>query len=313
MIPENVSLWLESATGLGPSVQIKLLLSVAALLLVGLSRRLALLVVARRTDDVRARYQWKKVSAYFAFLLTVLVLAWIWFQGFTAVATYFGLLSAGLAIALKEPIVDLVAWAFIMWRKPFEVGDRIQIGGHAGDVIDQRIFQFTLLEIGNWVAADQSTGRVIHVPNGRVFSDPVANYTRGFNFIWNEIGVMVTFESDWREAKRILEAIAEKHAAALDETAREEIRKASRRYMIFYSALTPTVYTSVEDSGVVLTMRYLCEPRKRRGSSQAIWEEILDRFGERDDIDFAYPTRRFYDNAREGKPGLMPPAGTLPE
>ncbi|HAW79639.1 MAG TPA: mechanosensitive ion channel protein MscS, partial [Balneola sp.] len=68
---------------------------------------------------------------------------------------YFGLLSAGLAIALKDPVTDLAAWMFIIWRKPFDVGDRIELGKSKGDVIDIRPFKFTILEIGNWVDADQ--------------------------------------------------------------------------------------------------------------------------------------------------------------
>ena len=75
-------------------------------------------------------------------------------------------------------------------------------------LIDLRIFQFTLMEIGNWVDADQSTGRIVHVPNGSVFVTPLANYAKGFQYIWNEIPVLVTFESDWRRAKEILEGIA---------------------------------------------------------------------------------------------------------
>ena len=78
---------------------------------------------------------------------------------------------------------------FIIWRHPFRVGDRIQVGDQAGDVIDLRIFQFSLMEIGNWVAADQSTGRIIHVPNGIVFTHPLANYSLGFDYIWNEIPI----------------------------------------------------------------------------------------------------------------------------
>ncbi|NIP82375.1 MAG: mechanosensitive ion channel, partial [Gemmatimonadetes bacterium] len=89
------------------------------------------------------------------------------------------------------------------------VGDRIQIGAHAGDVIDQRIFQFIVLEIGNWVDADQSTGRIIHIPNGLVFREPLANYTRGMQYIWNEIRVLVTFESNWKRAKQILDEIVQ--------------------------------------------------------------------------------------------------------
>lgn len=208
-------------------------------------------------------------------------------------ATYLGLLSAGLAVALKDPITNIAGWVFIIWRRPFEVGDRIQIGDHAGDVIDQRIFQLTLLEIRNWVDADQSTGRIIHIPNGKIFTQEQANYTKAFSYIWDEIPVMVTFESNWRKAKEALQEIADAQDD-LQEAARERIREASQKYLIYYNKLTPRVYTSVRDSGVLLTIRYLCEPRGRRARQESMWEAILDRFNAAPDIDLSYPTQRFY-------------------
>ena len=200
----------------------------------------------------------------------------------------------------------IAGWFFIIWRRPFNVGDRIQIGQHAGDVIDVRIFKFTLMEIGNWVDADQSTGRVLHIPNGLVLSEIVSNYSRGFQYIWNELPVLVTFESNWKKAKTILQEIVTKHAQHSSEVAQKHIQEASRRFMIFYSVLTPTVYTSVAESGVLLTIRYLCEPRTRRGTSETIWEDVLHQFAAHKDINFAYPTRRFYDNLREGELGTRP-------
>jgi small-conductance mechanosensitive channel len=227
-------------------------------------------------------------------------------KGIQSAVTFLGLVSAGLAIALKDPVTNLAGWAFILWRRPFVVGDRVQIGKHAGDVIDQRLFQFTLLEIGNWVAADQSTGRMIHVPNGKVFADAMANYTSGFEYIWNEIPVLVTFESDWQKAKGILQEIAEKQAAQLSQAAAERIRQAARRFMIMYSKLAPTVYTSVEESGVLLTVRYMCDPRERRSSEQAIWEDVLKAFSEHPSLDFAYPTQRFYQSGSAGQLPRIP-------
>jgi small-conductance mechanosensitive channel len=216
-------------------------------------------------------------------------------------ATFFGLLSAGLAIALKEPVANLAAWGFIVWARPFEVGDRIQIGAHAGDVIDLRLFQFTLNEIGNWVSADQSTGRIIHVPNGRIFTEPLANYDKGFKYIWNEVAVLITFESDWKKAKQILARIADKHAEHLTAQAEEELLTASRQYLINYRKLTPIVYTKAVDSGVQLTMRYLIDPRKRRGTEHAIWEDILTEFAVCPDVDLAYHTVRGFKHSEEGK------------
>ncbi len=298
-----VSQW----THLAPETQFQVFRSLVLIALIVLVRAIALRVMRARVQDIRSRYKWRKTLTYIAAAVGFLMVGRIWFEGVRDVATFLGLLSAGLAIALKDPIVNMGGWLFIIWRRPFVVGDRIQIGDHAGDVIDQRIFQIILLEIGNWVDADQSTGRLIHIPNGLIFREPLANYTRGMQYIWNEVGVLVTFESDWRKAKKILSETVERHAQEVVEEAEQQMLKASRQFMIFYSTLTPTVYTTVKESGILLTMRFLCHPRRRRGTEQAIWEDVLAAFEREDQIDFAYPTIRTYHNAVEGKPGTRSP------
>ena len=298
--------WLQDYLPLPPGVQSKLLetlLTVGGLWLV---HRLVLALVYRRSRDPWTRYRWRKSLTYLAFVLGVVLLGHIWVESVAAVATFLGLVSAGLAIALRDPIVNLAGWIYLVWRRPFEVGDRVQIGANAGDVIDLHVFNFTLNEIGNWVDADQSTGRIIHIPNGRVFTEAVANYDKGFRYIWNEIPVVVTFESNWKLAKAILERIAVKHAEHLTEQAEKDLLEASRQFFISYTRLTPIVYTSVVEIGVRLTMRYLIQPRHRRGSEQAIWQDVLDEFAACPDIDFAYQTIRQFRNPEEGKPGTRP-------
>lgn len=265
--------------------------TILAILALWILRRLTLKIVSRQTEDSRTRYTWSKATRYVVYVIGVLWIGRIWFEGIASFATYLGLLSAGLAVALKDPIASVAGWVFIVGRRPFEVGDRIQIGEHAGDVIDQRIFQFTILEIGNWVDADQSTGRISHIPNGKVFTEDVANYTKAFTYIWDEINVLVTFESDWKRAKHILGDIMTRQDD-LQEGARQRLREASSKYMIFYNKLTPMVYTSVEASGIALHLRYLTEPRRRRTRKEDLWEEILDAFAVEPGIDFAYPTQR---------------------
>jgi small-conductance mechanosensitive channel len=262
-----------------------------------------LFVLTRRFDEAGKRYIAVKTVNYLLGFGAILVLLRIWLGGVTGLVASVGIISAGLAIALHAPLTNLAGWVFLTIRRPFVVGDRIQIGEHAGDVIDLRLFAFSIVEIGNWVDADQSTGRILHIPNGKVFDVGVANYTQGFNFIWDEMPVTVTFESDWRHAKEILTEIAERHTAITSEQAQREVRKASERYYIRYGHLTPIVWTSVADIGVTLTIRYLTDPRRRRSAENAIWEDILDAFWRADDIDFAYPTMRYYDNLSEGKPG----------
>lgn len=294
-----VQAWIERTIGLSPGMQGKILISVVVIGAIWIIRSIILRISLRRVDDLATRYRWQKTSNYIAVVLALMIVGRIWIAGLQSLITFFGLLSAGLAIALRDPIMNFVGWAFILWRRPFEVGDRIQIGGHAGDVIDVRIFQFTLAEIRNWVDADQSTGRIIHVPNSKVFTEVQANFSKGFHYIWNEIPVLITFESDWEQAKQILQEIASVHAEELSGSAERRVREAARRYLMIFTKLTPTVYTCVRDSGVLLTIRYLCEPRQRRETEQAIWEDILHEFSKHETIEFAYPTRRFYNRPFE--------------
>lgn len=300
---QEISEWLQIYLGMDSQIEKNILTSLIAVVVIILVKKIILLLIYRRTKDVATRYHWRKAAVYVTYTGLIFIVGSIWFSGFYSFSTYLGLLSAGIAIALQTPLTNFAGWIFILWRRPFHVGDRIEIGDVKGDVIDQRIFMFSLMEIGNRVDAEQSTGRVIHVPNGQVFSEPLANYTDGFQFIWNEIAVLVTFESDWEGAKEILSEIIDKRAEELTKSAEEEVRRAAGRMMIYVGTLTPIVYTSVRDSGILLTIRYLCNPRRRRGSEQEIWEDILRAFAAREDIDFAYPTQRFYANYLEGKPG----------
>lgn len=299
----NLEDWITDHWHLSPSIQWKLFISLSVIVLLWLIRHLAFRIVFKNVSDLKERYLWKNAIKNTYYVLLIVLLSATWIDKIGSLATFLGLLTAGLAIALQDPIVNLAGWLFILVRKPFEVGDRIEIGGISGDVIDVRFFQFTLNEVGNWVDADQSTGRIVHIPNGKVFKEPQANYTQGFSHIWHEIGVMVTFESDWKKAKEILQAVVVEHAEQMTISAQKKLIEASKKFMIFYTSLTPIVYTSVKDSGVMLTMRYLVDPRKRRTVENAIWEHTLNEFAKHSDIDLAYPTQRIYYNLQEGKKG----------
>lgn len=280
--------------------------------MVWLLRALIIKLIVRKVSNTRTIYQWRKTSGFVAFVIALALVGRVWFEGIQSIATFLGLVAAGVAVALKDPIVNLAGWAFILGRSLFRVGDRIEVDGHAGDVIDVNLFYFTLLEIGKWVQADQSTGRMIQIPNGVVFRSELINFTKGFQYIWNEIPVLVTFESNWEKAKVLLEDIVKMEAGETGKRAEHAIRRAARKFLIYYRHLTPVVYTSVENSGVLLTIRYLCRPRDRRNTTHALWERILKEFSRHSDVEFAYPTQRFYDHAGEqppaGPPSLLPPS-----
>jgi small-conductance mechanosensitive channel len=296
---EAIREFLNVELGMTYATQHKFFISIVIIVVIWIIRLFVQRLVWKQTKNVKARYNWRRSLSISFSLVSIIMIGAVWLPAFEQFGAFLGLFTAGLAIALKDPLTNLAGWFFIVFRKPFIVGDRIQIGNHAGDVIDIRLFQFSILEIGNWVEADQSTGRIIHLPNGKVFMEAQANFSTGFNYIWNEIQVRITFESNWEKAKSILQDIAQNHAEKLSSTAEKEIFEASKNFMIYYKHTSPIVYTKVKEFGVLLTIRYLCNPRQRRSSENGIWEDIIARFKSQRDIRFAYPTTRFYKMGEE--------------
>ena len=274
-----------------------------AIVLVLLAVRAVLLHLGRRgIDDVKRHYYYRRGVNYSTGLLTLVLVGVVWFQALVDLTVVLGVAAAGFTIAMKEPLLNLVGWLYIMVYRPFDVGDRIEVNGMTGDVINIRPFQTYLLECGRWVEVDQSTGRRMLIPNMLVFTHGVANYTRGFDFIWEEVNVRITFESDWRLAKRLLHEIGQNTARAFCDGAQHQLREAAREHMIFFQKMTPVVHVKVVDAGIQLTLRYLTPVRRRRLCMQEIWEAILDAFAGQASIAFAYPTSRLYEGP-VGAPG----------
>ncbi|HSF86374.1 MAG TPA: mechanosensitive ion channel domain-containing protein [Acidimicrobiia bacterium] len=286
--------WLADQFGFSADTQAKLIASIAVIGILAISRWLVLRAVQRRFEETWVAYRARKVATITATIVGLAIFAWIWIDAFNDVATFLGLLSAGIAIALADVLKNIAGWVYVLSRRPFRVGDRIEIGSTKGDVVDIRLFRFSLMEVGNWVQAEQSTGRLVHVPNGLLFNEQVANYTEGFAYIWSEIPVLVTFESDRRLARRMIEHAVRDNVPDVEHKAGSRIRETARNYHIKIGALTPIVYLTVQDSGVLLTARFLCDARNQRGITERIWEAILDGLDREPAVELAYPTVRTF-------------------
>ena len=269
-------------------------LSVAAVLVVLLLGRVIQRALLRNAADLEAKHKIRRAVSWSEAVAIIFFLAAIWISGTRHLGLFLGIVGAGIALSLQETLLCIAGWVLIVIKKPFDIGDRIEISGLSGDVIDIRVFQTSLLEIGNWVHADQSTGRIINIPNSAVFRGLNANYTRGFSFIWNEETIVVTFESDWKRAKQIMLKQAQEEAEKIEGEVRRQIDTMRGKYVIHYDHLTPTVYTHIADHGVALTLRYLCPVRQRRSTAHLINEGILEDFTAEDRINLAYPTTRFF-------------------
>src|SRR3989442_12821244 len=136
--------WLQTRLALSPELQLRLLAARATLVVLWLARRVALALVYRRVRDAWGRYRWRKGLTYVLVVVGVVIVGRMWFAGVESLAQVLGLLAAGLANALKDPLSNPAGLGFIILRRPLEGGGRVQIGPHARDLIGLGPYKFTL-------------------------------------------------------------------------------------------------------------------------------------------------------------------------
>jgi small-conductance mechanosensitive channel len=279
-----------------------LLLALGLYVLVHLARQL----VTQQVPDVNRRHIIRKWIGYGYGLLLILIAVALFADALTGFGTILAVILAGVAISLQDVLKSVVGWLYISGRSGVQVGSRIEVDGVIGDVIDIGFFKTTVLEIGNLVFGRQSTGRMVTVPNSKMIASSVYMSTPANPFVWQEIRILVTFESDWRRAEEIMREIAyEIHEEIAPELA-EGFQKLERKYAFKYGTLTPIVYVSIAENGVELDLRFLIPVRRRRGSVDRVSRRILDAFAAEPDVRIAYPTYRIFrrgENAEEASAG----------
>ena len=159
------------------------------------------------------------------------------------VLAFVSVLSTGVAIAVKEIIFDFFAGIYIGWKRPFELEDRVEIDGVKGDVINIKALSFEVLEVGGRIDSEQSTGRIVHIPNSFIFIKTLKNYTKAFKYIWDELKVNVTLDSNIEETKDILYNIMVNNEVLKEAPKKMEdaVSDIIFEYRIYYNYLDPII------------------------------------------------------------------------
>lgn len=238
--------------------------------------------LARRAGDPYGRYYARKVSRYAVAVLTVIVLAVVWRAFAGRLAVVLGLATAGIAFAMQEAIGALAGWFNIVAGRIFRVGDRIQMGGVRGDVIDITPLRTKVLEIGSgtedratWVRGRQFTGRIVTISNKATFTEPVFNYSAMFDFIWEELMIPVAHDADWQQAERILEEEARRVSAG--EGARRAIDTMARSYPVPRAEVEPRVFVRATDDFLELSARFVVPVRTARSVMNDLTRRVVER------------------------------------
>src|SRR3954469_3581968 len=230
------------------------------------------------------------------FLLTILVLGaalgivLLWARLLQHTGTFLGILGAGLAVALREPLLSIAGRIDIFAGHMYSVGDRIEINEMTGDVMDVGFFYTRMMEVGNWIGGDQASGRIVQFANAQIFGAAVFNYTQNFSYVWDEIKFPVTYASDIPGARRILMQAGEEYTREFLHEAEAELEKMRHYFLVPAVELKPAVFMKVTDNWVELTLRYVVAPKKRRIASSFIYERVCEKVQETPGIVIASTT-----------------------
>jgi small-conductance mechanosensitive channel len=194
---------------------------------------------------------------------------------------------------MQEVVGAVAGWFNILSGRIFRVGDRIQMGGVRGDVIDITPLRTKVMEIGSgtdtdsWVQGRQFTGRVVAISNKSTFTEPVYNYSASFDFLWEELTVPVAFAADWERATEILEEEAVRVSASVG--AATAITRMRRRYPVPATELEPRVFATPTDDYLRLSARFVVPVRTARTVKDDLTRRVVERFAE-EDIEVASTT-----------------------
>lgn len=236
-------------------------------------------VISRLDDDVSRYNVGRIVRLAEGIVIAFIVISALFANWYTA-AVSLGIVSAIFGFALQTPISSFIGWVYILVKRPYRVGDRIQIGSATGDVIDVGYLDTTLWEFGGpYVSTDHPSGRIIKFPNANVLSEAVYNYSWPlFPYIWNEIYVQLAYGTDIR-------FVAETMQRVVAEELGDRMKERVERYCSLLSQ-TPVGNLQVQSKPVVNfrvnentwvegVVRYLVAPRRAGAMKSLLTQRIL--------------------------------------
>lgn len=238
-----------------------------------LVRMMILRIAYRNIDDRFVRLRYKRALSYIFFVIAVFLLLPVWLPSIRNIATFLGIFGAGFLIVTRDLWVCVGGWAYIMVRRPYVIGDRIQIGNITGDVVDIRLMETSVMEVSG-TEGGSTTGRVIYFPNAKVFSEIIATSRLQVGHVYNEIHLKLPFDSDWEAAGRLLEGIAlEQYKTAI--AAREQLVADSDEIDILSGYRDPRVLTEVQDDKIVLHLQFMAPAGQVANMTDHIWRNFL--------------------------------------
>jgi len=234
-------------------------------------------ILKKRIADVAIRYKAQKGIEIIGYvLIVILILLFFTVKNLEDYTVIIGLFTAGITFTLQELILSIAGSFYIFFVRVYKPGDRIEINGIKGDVIDIDSIYTTLMEMGEWVSSDNYSGRIVKISNAFVFKGPIKNYSMDFPFVWDELNVLITYESDRELAKKVILDQASNYLAEYTQNSIKKWQEMVERYYIEDSKLDPTLAITLTDNWVAINLRYITDYKRRRATKHELFERIQE-------------------------------------
>jgi len=246
--------------------------------------------VAGRVFNKKAQFSFRRIVNILYVIAILVALLIIWVQDVSILFVSTGIIGAGIAIALQDVFRNMAGGIIILINQNYKIGDRIEVDGKYGDVLDIGLFNTTLLEIKEWIEGDQTTGRLTTVPNSFILSRIFDNYNREYSYIWDEISLPITYDSDWKEAYLKIMAIVDKETKTTVEQAEKALLELGKKYYIAKRRTQPAIYITLTDNWITFKIRYITEINIRRSVNSKLSQNILEEIQKSKNIHIASTT-----------------------
>ncbi|HKN13697.1 MAG TPA: mechanosensitive ion channel family protein [Candidatus Binatus sp.] len=260
------------------SLLIRLIVLGASLLIIFLGSIVWRWLTNRYVTDIRRRGQVMAARRLVLGIIIVVVVMVNFADELGSAATVVGFAAAGIAVALQNVILSIAGYFFLIGRFGIKAGDRVQIGGVTGDVIDIGLVKLSLMELGGTGTHREPTGRVAVFSNAIVFQ-PSGNFFKqapGTSFVWNEVRLTLAPDIDYRLAeKRLLDAVNEVFARYRDRVMRD-YRHLERDLNIMLETPKPQSRLHLSQSGLEIVIRYPAETYSAPQITDEISRRVLD-------------------------------------
>src|ERR1700685_2415207 len=254
----------------------KCVAAVAGILFIHATFRVLEQTLPRRFGRGYARYTVRKFVVFCVYLAILLFLAILFEDRLGRLSFALGVAGAGVAVALQDVLASIAGAFSIGFSKLCTVGDRVQIGDIRGDVIDIGLLRTTLMETGNWVSKDLYNGRIARIPNSAVLKESVFNYSQGFQFIWDEIKVVLTGTSDSQLARTMLLRVTKEAIGEYLFEAQSSWKSMTDNYQSENPPLEPTVALVVNSGSLEFTVSYVVDYTKRTAMQDRLFTKIAE-------------------------------------